>query len=331
MMRNGSKELRVLVGVASAATLVLILWLVPKLQLPPPDVAGAASDLEARISLIDLENRLRATLSQIVGGFVAIVGVFWGWRNIQLQRERQTSDLFSSTVGQLASDNVIVRLAAVHSLARVAQREPAYTRAVSEALTAFIRTQRNLTAAPPNTSIGYDGGTGLQDAAPDAPRPIVVLGPPPYIDPIGEDAQEALNLLGALGRQLSAGATINLSSLNLEGASFRNGCFRNADFTRSSLIRADFSGADLRRARIAGWVPEGKVGTNAAWADMRNTDLSEADLSLAYFQHADFEGARLQAAELDGTNMLHATGVTLEMLKQGRNWEHPATTAGLAA
>ncbi len=74
---NGSGRVRrnFLIGLLIASICALILVYVPKWQLLDEGITDPKTQIE-------LENKLRATLSQILGGTFVLIGVYFAWRRI---------------------------------------------------------------------------------------------------------------------------------------------------------------------------------------------------------------------------------------------------------
>ena len=87
-------------------------------------------------------NDVRATLLQALGGLLALVGVGLGAsltsRQLQLNRESRSIDLFTKAIEQLAGEQEATRQGAVYGLERLAALDPRYRGHIHALLTSFI-------------------------------------------------------------------------------------------------------------------------------------------------------------------------------------------------
>ena len=126
--------------VVSVLGIALLLWLVlfaPRLLVPPVsdaslrDVTDATKRHEFRDSRLKLQNDVRTTLLQGVGGLAVLVGAFFTYRQVQtnrrqlehsiessrqqheLDRQVQVTERFTRAIDQLGHENLDVRLGGV--------------------------------------------------------------------------------------------------------------------------------------------------------------------------------------------------------------------------
>lgn len=90
-----------------------------------------------------LQDDVRSALVQGSVGLLALVGasvgVYVGWRQLQLTREGQVTDRFLRAVDQLGSDKVEVRFGGIYALERIARDSPSDRSAITEVLSAYVR------------------------------------------------------------------------------------------------------------------------------------------------------------------------------------------------
>jgi hypothetical protein len=131
------------------ASIMLALWLVPLWQAAQPGL-----DIMERITA---ENAARQTLTQIIGGAVLLVGLYFTWanlkatqgnitntqntatKNLELAREGQIHDRFTNAIDQLADEQTPVRLGGIYALERISQDSPRDHWTIMEVLTAYVR------------------------------------------------------------------------------------------------------------------------------------------------------------------------------------------------
>jgi hypothetical protein len=132
-----------------------LLWLVlfaPRLLVPPAsgaslrDVTDAAKRHELRDSRLKLQNDVRTTLLQGVGGLAVLIGAFFTYRQVQTSRRQleiaqhgQVTERFTRAIDQLGHENLDVRLGGIYALERIANDSAQDRTTVTEVLTAFIR------------------------------------------------------------------------------------------------------------------------------------------------------------------------------------------------
>lgn len=229
--------------------------------------------------------------------------------------ERSAADQLAGILAQLGSEQVAVRIAAVHRLEQIARDEPAQHGPIMQTLGAFVRERA---PAPTGRFVGdrYE-----------PPEPADVFVPP------RTDVQAALTVLGRRNRDRDRPSdrpmltSVNLSGYDLSGGDFTSANFRGsylcgaaftgarlaaASFDHANLERADLFGTDSMGASFAGVAASGARfaharldGASFVDADLRGADFIRARLEGADLAHANYDGARLDdATGLDGAPLL---------------------------
>jgi hypothetical protein len=220
-----------------------LLWLVlfaPRLLVPPAsgaslrDVTDAAKRHELRDSRLKLQNDVRTTLLQGVGGLAVLIGAFFTYRQVQTSRRQleiaqhgQVTERFTRAIDQLGHENLDVRLGGIYALERIANDSAQDRTTVTEVLTAFIRGHAPWPPSRP--------GQYAKDA------PILEM---PYMRYRAADVQAALTVLG---RQPSMTAT---QPPNLSDTDLRRADLSNAELQGARLLGAQLQGANLRAAQL---------------------------------------------------------------------------------
>jgi hypothetical protein len=262
-----------------------------------------ADDVRSVPERLDLQNNVRATLLQGLGGAFLFLTAFFTYRQMataraqleettrhQRQQEQhdergQITDRFSRAIDQLGEEsNLVERLGGIYALETVARDSKAMTQLVEEVLCAFIR-QR----APWPPAAGQPGADTppeelgpLRLRLPDVASALLVLSRRESAD---NDAVQAalwpLDLSGVdlRGADLAAPPMMDPTGLAVKGP-VRGSNLRHAFLAGSSLAGARLDGADLTRA------------------DLRDTDLRGASLADAHLEGAVLAGARLEGALL---------------------------------
>ena len=291
---------------AVAALLWLGWWRFPKRQVDR--LRLSVRDPKARA---DIEDNLRKTIGQLIGGTMVLVGAGAGAviAYLQLSQQQQTSRdlLISNQVSkgfeQLGSDRVVVRLGGIYALEGVMNISEQYHQPVLEALSAFVRD-------------GTRTETGEGRPATDIQAALTVIGRRKVI------GREGLDLSNA-----------HIPQARLRDADLREADLSGADLSHADLRETDLSGANLHGARLIGADLSAAedvsradlTGANLSGANLSGAELSGADLDDADLRHADLSGVNLSGADLsnadldsvhlDGADLRHAT-VTQAQLEE---------------
>jgi hypothetical protein len=121
-------------AVAVAVVVVLGVVLLPKYLLAWDLDGGPAPTDRARAV-----NDIRTTLLQGLGGAALLVGAYFTWRQVQVAREGQLTERFTTAVGQLSNRSVDVRLGGIYALERIAIDSERDRQTTYEVLCAYVR------------------------------------------------------------------------------------------------------------------------------------------------------------------------------------------------
>lgn len=316
--------LAIILAAALLCTLGLILlgpladWLVATARFPhlPPALEIQAVD------------DARGRLLQLAAGIVAVGALFYNARNHALARrtyelteQGQVTDRYTTSVEQLASESIGVRLGGIYALERISRDSPEDHQTIVDVLCAFIRSY-----SPPTESDHVDEFT----------QP-----------PLPADIQAAVQVMGRRDRRRDR-LPLDLRGANLRGLELYDadlsGCYMpNADLTRVSfhrvslkdsrlmwvklgqahLVDVDMSGSlltrsyfvdtemhqvDLTKANLSNY-------SNLSGADMRRVTLSDAnledaDLSGCQFREMELAGVDFGVTDLSGADLSDTNGLT---------------------
>ena len=128
----------VAVALTTAAVLSLVL-LLPRYLLSW-DLAGSAVKPGDQAAAV---NAIRSTLLQGLAGLAVLVGVFFTWRQLQVNRQGQVTDRYTRAIEQLGQDSPELRVGAIYALERIA-RDSDTDRLTAEVLATFIRVRSAL-------------------------------------------------------------------------------------------------------------------------------------------------------------------------------------------
>lgn len=202
----------------------------------------------------------------VIGGSIAII--FAIWRSTVSERQSQIALLampqerYSTAAQALGSEELLVRLAQIHALERLAQDHPdEYHVQVLELLCAFIRNPTFVEA----TDVSNCETIGL----PTIHR---------LKSPIREDVQAAITAIGiGIGRRFDLERRRRFK-FNLSGADLRGANLEGLDFSPPN------------------WRHSGPITSMAKFLQSANTDMTAAKLcgsnmEFSSFRRADFRGA----------------------------------------
>jgi uncharacterized protein YjbI with pentapeptide repeats len=311
--------------------LVGALWWLPKWQLAP-----YIDRLDAK-DAIALENSVRQTVAQALGGLALLIGLLLTWRNLRITQrtseetlriaeEGKITDRFSKAIEQLGNETIEIKLGGIYALERIARDSEKDHQTIMEVLTTFIRER-----SPNLRRYSYEDEDGMPMEPPTeegVPRPAVqaaltVIGRRMRIFENGED--QPLDLFGtSLWDMNLDGAHLegaNLSESRLDATRFRGASLMGSQFKMASLLHANLREANLARANLESaslrWADlEDANLTESQFdaADLENANLRRANLNRAHLVRANLKGARIREANLEGANLGFASfeGVVFE-------------------
>ena len=271
---------------------------------------------ESAVEKSKLEGEHRRTLLQLAAGLFVIVGLYFGWKRIEIANETRLTDLFVRANEQLGSGNLEIRLGGIYALEQVSKDSEKYRWTVIEILTAYAREWSKRERA--ETKAREEKPNDAQDTDKDETVQ-------------SEDEERSRNT--AAGTDILAIATIlrrregeidtEPDGLDLSGVDFRKADLRKADLREANLrganlreanlFGADLFGADLRNANLQ--------KADLQEANLREAKLREAKLREANFHDADLSDANLGNADLGGAILSHTNQLTATQLLAAENPE----------
>lgn len=275
-----------LIMVALLGSVVLI-WRVPKLQLASFKTTMSPKDT------IEVENSLRLTLAQIIGGALVLVGLYFTWRTVDIAQQGQITQRFTSAIEQMGDQRLEVRLGGIYALERIARDSRRDHWPMMEVLTACIRK---------GFPSGAPLGPGQTPADLRAVLTVIARRKWSY-----ETRDQRLDLSGADLR----GTTMH--DMRLNRAILRGACLDKSDLSDANLESADLAGASLSeavldRANLIDACLQKTIlkGARLTKCLLSDADLSDADISHGTLQHAHLPGANLERANLAGADLTGA-------------------------
>jgi len=275
---------------------IVLLWGLPKWQ------ARSIIGLESK-DRFDRENEARKTLSQILGGFVLIVGFYSTWQsitssqeNLRITFESQITDRFTKAISQLGDTKLEIRLGAIYALERIARDSPRDEWSIMEVLTAYAREHAKVKTPKKN----------LPKTKAESPE-------------ISEDIEAILSVIARrrLTYQKGEDQRLDLRNTDLRGADLVEAGLSGADFTKADLDEADVSGSDLGSAFLL-------------FANLSGVNLKNSVLLGAHLEGANLTAADLHGADLRGANFTGAKGLSSDQLESAKGNAETTLPEGLA-
>lgn len=225
------------------------------------------------------------------------------------EEQARDNERLTQLFAQLGSEQVTMRIAAVHTLEQMAREHPRHHGPIMQTLSAFVREQIK---APAPRLVGNRY---------ESPDPSEIYAPPRV------DIQAAVSVIGR--RERLHDRKIDrpmLAGVNLSGYDLSNGDFTGANFRGSYLCGAVLSGARLEAARFdyavleradlfgaecmgASFMGAAAPGARFAHARLEGANFVEADLRSADFTRARLDGANLDGSNFDGAVMDEVSGL----------------------
>jgi uncharacterized protein YjbI with pentapeptide repeats len=312
--------------IVALTAVIFALWMIPQWQVPIPEDPKLL--FENRIKLIELRDKARGTLAQIIGGLIVLGGLYFTWRRIEVAQEGQITERFTRAIDHLGNRKLEIRLGGIYALERIARDSAKDHWQVTEVLTAFVREHSPwLKNQPPKaveTPVDHqpspeEESNFFEDFSEDTYPPMPLLSPS-----LAVDIQAILTVLGRrlqiygkgehfpldmrrtdLRRANLAGAHLEgviLSAAHLDEANLADAHLKKATLMYTSLVRANLNSAYLEEALLVE-------------ADLKDANLIGAHLEGAVLHRARLEGTSLWDTHLEGAQLTSVVGLTRAQLE----------------
>lgn len=259
--------------------------------------------------LAEIENSYRATLAQVFGGLVILLGLYFTWKNLVTAKENQITERFTRAIDQLGNEKIEIRLGGIYALERISKESNTDYWAIVKILTAYVR-EKSLIHEEQNEDkrISTDIQVILE---------VLFKHEHPYTDII--DLQN-VNLKEAQLFRTHL-EWVNLEKANLESADIAASNLESAHLEEANLKRAYLSGSNLKWAKLRGSNLERAIlsGADLEEAKLVKTNLRMASLNGANLKKATFKDADLTNADLQGTDLREAFFLTPDQLSKARS------------
>ncbi len=228
-----------------------------------------------------LENDLRKTVIQIVGGFFILIGFYFSYAAFELNRKSQANERFIKAVDYLKSaETGEIGVTLLH---KYVSEYPEEVTNATNALCDFIRSKS------PNQGTDVKQNIPITETIKNAVKEILLL----------QRTYEQTSVF-----QNSNKTRILLNNANLQGARFPNETLSYYNFSETDLTRSDLSTTKL-------------VGANFTKSNFTGANLTGANLKYAVLTDAILKDAILTEVNLVGANLTgtEKNGLTLAQLK----------------
>jgi hypothetical protein len=271
--------------VAVPAFLLVAVQMVPEWQVRRANVQPTVAKPEkptTRADVAALQNEMRRTFIQVVGGVFAILALYFTYRRVKVAEQGHITDRCTKAIEQLGAltadgkPNIEVPLGAIYALERIAHDSARDHWTIMEVLTAYVRQN-----APAPT----------EEPMEEENNAAMAKGPPTEIRAI-------LTVLGRRWRGRSQEREEHRLDL-------RQSDLRGADLAEKHIERAIFAWARLQGANLEGVHAKGALfgGAHLERTSFHSAHLEGAGLDIAHLQGAGFHGARLEGARLVGAHL----------------------------
>lgn len=266
-------QLKVIFIGCAVALFFLILWLVPRWQLAPWKLKLDPKDYVAQ------QNAARATLAQILGGMLVLIGLYFtgeqlrnSQETLRISEEGQITGRFTKAIEQLGTADdaekketkLAIRLGGIYALERIARDSEKDHWPIMQILTAFVREKSPWN---PNGDI-----RDPMQIPTDIQSVMSVLAWRKYLYMNGEgDKDKRLDLHNTDLRGLVLKGGAHLEGANLDNAQLERSLLREIYLNEALLTNANLRYVDLFGAHL-----RGAVLTDA---DLEGADLMSCDIT----------------------------------------------------
>ncbi|MFB6604303.1 pentapeptide repeat-containing protein [Streptomyces noursei] len=288
-----------------------------------------------------VEGQFRLALVQSLAAAGAALALTYTARTYRLSYRGQVTERFSKALERLGSEEIYIRVGAVHALEQILYDAPGQAEPSAQVLASFVRHRSSLPTGgdiPENNQIPDDVQAALTtmtriNIRSSWPIDLSSLCLPKdqfqFADLSEVNIRDcdlwAARFFGArliradLTRAQCEEANFDQADLEravMDGTDLHRTWFRHADLTGAFMAKAFLNWSHFEQARLAGAFLDGAVAHRVLFdgADLRGARLSGADLSGAWFRGARLDNADLRDANLGEADLYDAQGITVEQI-----------------
>lgn len=236
--------------ILSFLSIVVIVFL-PKYQV---SLLTLSDPLEVK----NLENELRRTIIQLIGGIFLVLGAYLSWNTYAQTKERDFAQQLNKIISLMGNNKDYVKIGAIYSLKQITENHEDNYDIVLNILTSYLRDYGKW------QDTEYSSNVELRQSLLSVINSIRVYNTQRQIDLSHLDLKDlslqSMNLKNIkfiesyfnssdlknsnFDNSILSGSSFN--NANLESTSFKNCDLRYTTFKRANIRNANFSGADLR-------------------------------------------------------------------------------------
>lgn len=269
-----------------------IIWMGPKIQVKRINLRKID-----KIQVIDLENKIRQTYSQIIGGLVVIVGFYISYSNFVSIKFKQNTEILSNCLSQLSDSSQSIRIGSIYTLSKLANDSKEDRKIVLDILCDFLS----------NDSTGLRSNKEITIAL----KTIVNT----FKEISSED--DSLFIYNSLFRKL------NIPNLNLSAVSFIQCRFKNCIIFSSSFESSDLSDSEFNQCIMSDINFSNSIAFNTRYL---SCNLSRSNFSYARLNSAIFSDCSLN--EVDFNHASFGTSYTPKHIGSFNNFLNDVTNYG---
>jgi len=283
---------------------------------------SASEKLMLEKDLLNLENTYRLTISQIIGGAVVVLSLYFSLENLnnsqkslELSQQGQLTDRFTKAVNQLGDKNTDINMGGIFALQRIANESEKDHWPIMEILTAYVRRtmNKNLQYLPTDGQVNYQDGLKYYKPRSDIQAVMTVLSKRNHVIENRQNEVIHLDVSFLQGIVLDDAQLEHASfmSADLAGSLFRNTDLDSAHFNWANLQFVNFENSSMRGINLQG---ADASYSNLNNAHLENADLTDTDLRKARFQKFFVNGAKFSRTNLAGLDLRNIVGLTKKQL-----------------
>lgn len=229
---------------------ILIIIYLPKYQI---NQLESTNGLEIK----NIENELRKTIIQLMGGIFLIIGILFSWITYTQTKERDFSEQINKIISLMGNDKDYIKIGAIYSLEQIINND-SNNSIILDILTSYIRDNAKL-----ENKIHLSNNNELRQAV------VKVIS---KIRKYNSDMQIDLSSIDLSNLFLQS---INLKNIKFIDSSFHSSDLKNTNFDNGILSGSSFDNANLENTSF------------------KNTDLRYASFRKANIRNVNFSGADL--------------------------------------
>jgi len=239
---------------------LIVIWRGPKIQIKNQKLKRVD-----KAQVIDLENKLRQTYSQIIGGLVVIIGFYISYNNFVSIKFKQNTEILSNCLNQLTDSSQTIRIGSIYTLSKLASNSEEDKKIVLEILCDFLSNDSTGSRSKKETTLALK----------------IIANTPKMIS----SENDRLFIYNTLFYNLVL-SDLNFSEVNFPQCKFQNCFISSSSFKNSSLSDSEFYQCLMRTTNFN---KVRAVNIRFLSCDLSDSDFSNAQLNSALFSDCHLE------------------------------------------